>query len=143
MSETFRGSVQNNRLLKTLQIASRNRINPYLEEIDLQVGAVIWVGGAAPGYAYFPQNAVLSHITVVGNGSTVETARIGRADAFGLLAAIYGHVSFSRCVVDIDGSLVRCPIQALQSEFNRCKPVRNLLIKYSQTLLSQVQHTVA
>jgi hypothetical protein len=101
------------------------------------------VGGATLGYAYFPQNAVLLLTTVPVNGSTIETARIGREDAFGLLAAIYGHVPFSRCVVQIDGSLVRCPINALQSEFNSCKPVRNLLVNYSETLLSQGQQSVA
>ena len=39
--------------------------------------------------------------------------------------------------------MVRCPIELLQSEFKRSEHVRNLFVSYSETLLSQVQQTVA
>ena len=39
--------------------------------------------------------------------------------------------------------MVRCPIELLQSEFERSEHVRNLFVSYSETLLSQVQQTVA
>jgi hypothetical protein len=55
-----------------------------------------------------------------------------------------GHrVSFNRCLVQLEGRMVRCPIELLQSEFKRSEHVRNLFVSYSETLLSQVQQTVA
>ena len=39
--------------------------------------------------------------------------------------------------------MVRCPIELLQSEFERSEHVRNLFVSYSETLLAQVQQTVA
>ena len=39
--------------------------------------------------------------------------------------------------------MVRCPIEALRSEFDQSKEVRDLFVSYSETLLSQVQQTVA
>src|SRR5471032_361116 len=39
--------------------------------------------------------------------------------------------------------MVRCPIALLQSEFTTSEHVRNLFVSYSETLLSQVQQTVA
>ena len=39
--------------------------------------------------------------------------------------------------------MVRCPIGLLQSEFKRSEHVRDLFVSYSETLLSQVQQTVA
>ena len=39
--------------------------------------------------------------------------------------------------------MVRCPIELLQSEFKNSEHVRNLFVSYSETLLSQVQQTVA
>jgi hypothetical protein len=39
--------------------------------------------------------------------------------------------------------MVRCPIALLQSEFRTSEHVRNLFVSYSETLLSQVQQTVA
>ena len=39
--------------------------------------------------------------------------------------------------------MVRCPIELLQSESKRSEHVRDLFVSYSETLLSQVQQTVA
>ena len=39
--------------------------------------------------------------------------------------------------------MVRCPIELLQSEFKNSEHVRDLFVSYSETLLSQVQQTVA
>src|SRR6202158_4827121 len=41
------------------------------------------------------------------------------------------------------GAMVRCPIRLLQSEFTSSEHVRDLFVSYSETLLSQVQQTVA
>jgi CRP-like cAMP-binding protein len=43
----------------------------------------------------------------------------------------------------MEGAMVRCPIELLQSEFKRSEHVRDLFVSYSETLLSQVQQTVA
>jgi CRP-like cAMP-binding protein len=39
--------------------------------------------------------------------------------------------------------MVRCPIEYLHAEFNDSEHVRNLFVSYSETLLSQIQQTVA
>ena len=39
--------------------------------------------------------------------------------------------------------MVRCPIESLRSEFKRSEHVRDLFVSYSETLLSQVQQSVA
>jgi CRP-like cAMP-binding protein len=100
-------------------------------------------GGGLLQHAYFPEGAVLSLLTVLENGSAIETANIGREGAFGLFAAMYSRVSFNRCLVQLEGSIVRCPIELLRSEFKRSEHVRDLFVSYSETLLSQVQQTVA
>ena len=56
---------------------------------------------------------------------------------------MYSRVSFNRCIVQLEGRMVRCPIELLQSEFRNSEHVRDLFVSYSETLLSQVQQTVA
>jgi CRP-like cAMP-binding protein len=136
-------AVQSNQLLGALEVASRTRITPHLEQIDLKLGAVVCEAGGLLKHAYFPQGSVLSLLTVLENGSAIETANIGREGAFGLFAAMYSRVSFNRCIVQLEGRMVRCPIQLLQTEFRTSEHVRNLFVSYSETLLSQVQQTVA
>jgi CRP-like cAMP-binding protein len=130
-------------LLGAMEAASRKRIAPHLEQIDLKLGALVCEAGGLLKHAYFPQGSVLSLLTVLENGSAIETANIGREGAFGLFAAMYSRVSFNRCIVQLVGRMVRCPIEVLQKEFKTNEHARNLFVSYSETLLSQVQQTVA
>ena len=138
-----RDHAQSNRLLGALENASRRRIDPHLEPVTFGLGAMVCDAGGILKHAYFPEGAVLSLLTVLENGSAIETANIGREGAFGLFAAMYSRVSFNRCIVQLVGNMVRCPIELLQSEFKNSEHVRDLFVSYSETLLSQVQQTVA
>src|SRR5471032_1881392 len=143
MSKVKKDEARGNRLLGAMEPASRKRIYAHLEPIELKLGAVVCEAGGLLKHAYFPQGSVLSLLTVLESGSAIETANIGREGAFGLFAAMYSRVSFNRCIVQLEGRMVRCPIQLLQFEFKNSEHVRNLFISYSETLLSQVQQTVA
>src|SRR6202165_5355769 len=143
MAEGQREHARSNRLLGALEPSSRKRLDPHLEPIKLKLGAIVCEAGGLLKHAYFPQGAVLSLLTVLENGAAIETANIGREGAFGLFAAMYSRVSFNRCLVQFEGGMVRCPIGFLQSEFEHSEHVRNLLVSYSEALLSQVQQPVA
>src|SRR5476649_1696400 len=137
------GEARTNQLLGALQAESRKRIEPHLVPVKFKLGAVVCEAGGLLKHAYFPQGSVLSLLTVLENGSAIETANIGREGAFGLFAAMYSRVSFNRCIVQLEGRMVRCPIELLQTELRTSEHVRNLFVSYSETLLSQVQQTVA
>jgi len=143
MSRSQTIGARGNRLLGAMQAASLGRIDPHLEPVKLKLGAVVCEAGGLLRHAYFPRGTVLSLLTVLEDGSAIETANIGREGAFGLFAAMYSRVSFNRCLVQLEGCMVRCPIELLQSEFKRSEHVRDLFVSYSETLLSQVQQTVA
>jgi len=142
-SNAERSDARSNQLLGALETASRKRIEPHLEPIKYKLGHIVCEAGGLLKHAYFPQSGVLSLLTVLENGSAIETANIGREGAFGLFAAMYSRVSFNRCLVQLVGSMVRCPIELLRSEFERSEYVRDLFVSFSETLLSQVQQSVA
>jgi CRP-like cAMP-binding protein len=137
------GETGGNRLLAAMEADSRARIEPHLDPIKLKLGAVVCEAGGLLKHAYFPQGVVLSLLTVLENGSAIETANIGREGAVGLFAAMYSRVSFNRCLVQLEGDMIRCPIELLQAEFKYSEHVRDLFVSYSETMLSQVQQTVA
>jgi CRP-like cAMP-binding protein len=143
MPKTQVADVTSNRLLDALEPASRRRIDPHLRPVSFKLGVTVCEAGGLLRHAYFPQGAVLSLLTVLEDGSAIETANIGREGAFGLFAAMYSRVSFNRCLVQLEGGMVRCPIEVLQTEFRNSEHVRDLFVSYSETLLSQVQQTVA
>jgi hypothetical protein len=86
---------------------------------------------------------VLSLFTVLENGSAIECANIGREGAFGIFSAMYSRVSLSQCIVQLEGSMIRCPIEPLRAEFEKSEQILNLFVSYSETLLSQVMQNVA
>jgi hypothetical protein len=136
MSDDQRDAARRNRLLGALETASCKRIEPHLEPVKPKLGAIVCEAGGLLKHAYFPEGAVLSLLTVLENGSAIETANIGREGAFGLFAAMYSRVSFNRCLVQLEGSIVRCPIELLRSEFKRSEHVRDLFVSYSETAVA-------
>ena len=135
--------VHNNQLLSAFTADAQSNISSYLKPVELKLGVVVCEAGGLLTHAYFPEGCVLSLLTVLINGSEIECANIGREGAFGLFAAMYSRVSFSRCTVQLEGPMLQCEIQPLQDEFQKSAHMQNLFVSYSETLLSQVMQTVA
>ena len=135
--------VRHNRLLRAFEPEVRNRLDPHLEVVSLKLGEIVCEAGGTLQHVYFPEGAVLSLLTVLENGDAIETSDIGREGAFGLFAAMFSRVSFNRCIVQLEGPMARCGIEALHAEFKRSDHLRDLCVSYSETLLSQVQQSVA
>lgn len=136
-------NIHANRLLGAFTKEAHDRIIPHMTEVDLKLGATVCEAGGLLTHAYFPQGCVLSLLTVLENGSEIECANIGREGAFGLFSAMYSRVSYSRCTVQLQGSMIRCDIRPLQMEFQNSAHMQDLFVSYSETLLAQVMQTVA
>jgi len=136
-------SLHRNQLLGAFNLDARDRIRSHLRPVTLKLGAVVCEAGGLLEHAYFPAGSVLSLLTVLENGSAIECANIGREGAFGIFSAMYSRVSFNRCIVQLEGPMVRCPIEPLRLEFERSEHMRNLFVSYSETLLSQIMQSVA
>jgi CRP-like cAMP-binding protein len=132
-----------NQILEAMGSETRKRIEESLQPVTFKRGTIICEADGYLKHAYFPQASVLSLLTVLADGASIETANIGREGAFGLFAAMYSRTSFNRCMVELEGAMLRCPIEVLHDEFSRSAQVRNLFVNYSETLLSQVQQSVA
>jgi CRP-like cAMP-binding protein len=135
--------IHRNQLFGAFTPDARDRILPHMKAVDLKLGATVCEAGGLLTHAYFPEGSVLSLLTVLENGSEIECANIGREGAFGLFSAMYSRVSYNLCTVQLEGPMLRCPIQPLQVEFHNSSHMQNLFVSYSETLLSQVMQTVA
>jgi CRP-like cAMP-binding protein len=132
-----------NQLLGAFEADARVRLSSFMQPVALKLGTVVCEAGGILEHVYFPEGSVLSLLTVLENGSAIECANIGREGGFGIFAAMYSRVSFNQCVVQLEGKMLRCPIEPLHSEFRNSEHIRDLFVSYSETLLSQVMQTVA
>jgi hypothetical protein len=117
-----RNAARSNQLLGALETACRERIDRHLEPVKLKLGDIVCEAGGLLKHAYFPEGAVLSLLTVLENGSAIETANIGREGAFGLFAAMYSRVSFNRCLVRCVGRVSKMARRAKARASAICAP---------------------
>jgi CRP-like cAMP-binding protein len=136
-------AVHKNQLLGAFEPDALARLERHLRPVSMTLGSVVCEAGAHLTHAYFPEGCVLSMLTSLENGSAIECANIGREGGFGIFAAMYSRVSFSQCIVQLEGPMLQCAIKPLQQEFENSKHAQNLLVSYAETLLSQVTQTVA
>ena len=136
-------TLHKNQLLGAFEPAAMDRIRRHLRPINAKLGTVLCEAGGHLKHAYFPEGSVLSLLTVLESGSAIECANIGREGGFGIFAAMYSRASFSQCVVQLEGPMLQCEIEPLQYEFENSKHMHNILVSFSETLLSQVMQTTA
>jgi CRP-like cAMP-binding protein len=134
-------SPRQNHLLESLPESDFIRIQPILELVSMPLGQVIYESGEPQGYVYFPSSAIVSLLYVLGNGSTAEIAIVGNEGALGISLYMGGETTTHQAIVQIAGYGYRIKANQLKQEFNRAGPLMNMLLLYTQALLTQMAQT--
>ena len=132
-----------NRLLAALPTAEFERLAPHLEPVELLLGDVLYESGGLLQHVYFPTTAILSLHYVMENGSSSEIAGVGNEGVLGISLFMGGHTTPSRAVVQTGGQGYRLKSQLMVQEFNRAGPIQQLLLRYTQALITQMSQTAA
>jgi CRP-like cAMP-binding protein len=132
-----------NFLLSSLADNDLRAIMPSLTEVSLRQGQVLFEVGATADYIYFPSSAVLSVVTVMEDGRSVETATIGRESGAALLNVIANIPAESRTFAQIGGSAVRLPAKALRNQLAASPALNGLLMQHIHATFVQAQQFVA
>jgi CRP-like cAMP-binding protein len=109
-----------------------------LKDIALLQGSVLQETGEAIKYVYFLQSGMVSLVTVMQNGSMVETATIGSEGAVGAMSGLGSRIAPHRAVVQITGRAVRIPAAQFEAAVNESASLRRLLVRYSDSLMMMV-----
>lgn len=134
-------SAHKNCLLARLPDASWQRWLPQLEWVDFYQGQVLHESGTSPSHAYFPTTAILSLLNVTQDGASTEIAAVGNEGLVGVSLFMGGVSTCSRAVVQSAGCGLRLKAQAMRAEFERSSEVMQLLLRYTQALMTQMGQT--
>lgn len=132
-----------NRLLSALPAADRQRLQAHLECVDLKPGRVLCEPGVVQGYVYFPTNAIVSLCYLTDSGAPAEVAVIGNEGVVGVSLFLGGGFTTSRGVVQGAGQALRGSAHAVKAVFEQSAPVRRLLLRYIQALMTQTAQMAA
>ena len=130
-----------NRLIAALPQPVRERWMPLLEVVALPLGLVLYESGSTLSHAYFPTTAIVSLLYVMEDGASAEIAVVGNEGVVGVSLFMGGESTPSRAVVQSSGYGVRLSSEAMKSEFTASPPVMQLMLRYTQALITQMAQT--
>jgi CRP-like cAMP-binding protein len=132
-----------NRLLAALRPADFSRLAPYLEEVSLIQGKVLYQPGDDVRQVHFPHSAMISLLAVMREGEAIELATVGRDGAAGAMSGLGLLRSFSRAVVQVPGTASRITTSHLQKAVAESSRLRDAIVRYNEAVLLQIQQTAA
>jgi len=132
-----------NQLIAALPEAELARWLPHLEPAHLPLGAVIYESGCEMTHMYFPTTSIVSLLYVMRSGASAEIAVIGHEGVVGLPLIMGGGSTPSRALVQSAGEGFRLAANLMLQEFERSGPVMHLLLRYTQSLITQMAQTAA
>jgi CRP-like cAMP-binding protein len=130
-----------NHLLDALPSADYARVAAHLELLPMKLGDVLYESGAHLRYVYFPTTSIISLLYVMEDGASAEIAIVGNEGMLGISLFMGGDTTPSRAVVQSAGHAFRLKADLLKAEFARFGPTMNLLLRYTQALITQMSQT--
>lgn len=130
-----------NHLLAALPDPVRERLLPHLEQVALPLGKVIYEPGDRLTHVYFPTDAIVSLLYVMENGASAEICVVGNEGLVGIAVFMGGESTSNRAVVQSAGLAWRLPGQRLKDEFDRHGELLLLMLRYTQSLITQMAQT--
>ncbi len=130
-----------NLLLASLSAAESKRLRPHLEPVPLPLGHVVYESGRMLDHVYFPTTAIVSLLYVLEDGASAEIAVVGNEGLVGISLFMGGETTPSRAVVQSAGNAFRLAAEYLRQEFGRSGSMQHLLLRYTQSLITQMAQT--
>jgi CRP-like cAMP-binding protein len=132
-----------NHLLAALPSAELKAFAPQLELVSLALGDMLYEPGTQLQHAYFPTSSIVSLHYVMENGSSTESAGVGNEGVVGISLFMGGDTTSSSAVVQTAGQAYRLERHQLKKEFDRAGALQQLMLRYTQALMTQMSQTTA
>ena len=132
-----------NRLLASLPSEELKALHPHTEQVSLSHGQRLILPHEPIGFVYFPLNSLLSLVTVMEDGSTVEAGSIGREGMAGLPILLDAGTTPSQTLTQIPGQAVRVKAKIIKEAFDAGGALQKILHRYIHTTIVIGSQTAA
>ncbi|SRR6266404_775067 len=138
---TNRKEALGNYLLRALPDDAFERLRPDLEPMSFSLGDVVYESGGHMRYVYFPTTSHISLLYTMMDGSTAEMGMVGQEGVVGIALFMGGETTPNRAMVQGGGEAFRMKSKAMLDEFKRGGEFQQLLLRYTQALITQISQT--
>lgn len=132
-----------NHLLAALPAEELARLAEHLVLVPMPLGEMLYEPGEPLRHAYFPTTAIVSLHYVTESGASAETAGVGNEGVVGISLFTGGNTTPSSAVVQTAGHAYQLERARLKQEFDRGGPIQQLMLRYTQALITHMMQTAA
>jgi CRP-like cAMP-binding protein len=136
-------NVVGNRIVAALPREEYKRLLPYLEPVSLPFKKYLYQSQAVIEHVYFPNSGVVSMLSVMEDGGTVEIATVGNEGMIGIPVLLGANCAPAETLVQVPGDAMRMKADVFKSQVIPGSPTHNLLLRYTQALMSHLSQSVA
>jgi CRP-like cAMP-binding protein len=132
-----------NHLLNLLPESELDAVLSVAETVEIRAKQLIWRRGEEMPFIHFPHDCVISLVTELEDGSSVEAMTVG-SDGFAGLAVFHGLPSSRLTAIgQISGTAHRIPSAAFRRLIDECDELNRILHRYSQFVFETVAQSAA
>jgi CRP-like cAMP-binding protein len=132
-----------NHFLTSLSRADRAALAPHLHQVELVRNEVLAENGEIFGQAHLPAGSIISVVTTMRDGRSVESRTIGRESGFGMLHALGSRLSYELVTVQVGGPAWRISLDALASAARESPSLVKAIVVHGQATVVQSAQQVA
>jgi len=132
-----------NSLLASLPRKDYERLLTGIEPVTLSFGEIIYEPGQPIRHIYFPNDALVSLLTLADGHLALEVGMVGHEGMVGTPVPLGINVSAVRALVQGSGTAMRMTSARFLKEFRDCPPLQRALYRYIHVLMAQVTQTAA
>ena len=132
-----------NRILSSIPPQEFRRLGKQLVPVTLKLGQVLYEPGKAIRHVYFPIDCLVSLLTAVDKGRTLEVGMVGHEGMAGMPFILGVGVSGVRALVQGAGQALRMHAAPFRIEFDRNPNLQQALYRYTYALMAQISQTAA
>jgi len=132
-----------NRLLGAMATGDANRFFSNLSSVSLPLKQVIYQIGAPLAHVYFVEQGVVSVITKMKSGETIEAGMIGMEGLVGLPSLFGDQTSGQYVIVQAPTIALRMDAADCRMAFDESTGVRGIMLRYTAKLLGIAMQTAA
>ena len=132
-----------NRLLAALTGEDFHLLKPHLATVDLVQNEIVFEGGRAAEYVWFPHEGVISIVATDAEGGAVEVATVGREGMTGIALVLGSDSMSSDAMVQVSGSGSRMESSAFREAIEASPTLRQHMLRYVLAVFGQVSQNAA
>lgn len=124
-----------NRILARLPEEELKDLRPHFEQVSLSHGQHVIVPDEPIRDVYFPLNCLLSLVTVMEDGSSVESGTIGREGMSGIPVILESGTTTMPTFTQVPGTAIKVKAGVIKDAYNKGGELHKLLNRYMHTVI--------